>query len=160
MPHVWHRGGIKKLLKSAFQRTFIQNGTHFNNLPYHWTANYCDKHLNQGPDTFSSIRPSWFYKVKYMGDNCDGVDRLVQWCRSMAGNRKSFGVLAFLCDFRHFTLHILTGRYSKILIVCKVLSDCARAARKIKKQQQKKKNKTKKKKNTFILDRAHANRIW
>ena len=124
MPHVWHGGGFKKLPKSSFQRNFTQNGTHFNKLLYHWTANYRDKHVNHCPYTFSSIWPSCFIKVKHMDDSCNGVDRLAQWCRSVRnvqwmGTESQLKFLAFLCKFGHFTLHTLTGRSSKSLIVYK-----------------------------------------
>ena len=107
----------KEITKSSFQRNFFQNGTHLNKLLYHWTANYCDKQVNHCPYTFSSIWPSCFCKVKHTGDSCNGVDRLVQWCRSLRndwwiGTESQSRFLAFLCKFRHFTLHTLTGRSS------------------------------------------------
>ena len=38
---LWAFGsGELKMPKSPFQRNFFQNGTHFNKLLYHWTANY------------------------------------------------------------------------------------------------------------------------
>ena len=74
------REWFKKMPKSSFQMNFCQNDTHFNKLLYQWTANYCDKQVNQCPYTFSSIWPSCFYKVKHTGDRCNGVDRLLQWC--------------------------------------------------------------------------------
>ena len=122
MPHVWHGGGFKQMTKSSFQRNFFQNGTHFNKLLYHWTANNCDKHVNHRPYTFSSIWPFCFCKVKHMGDSCNGVDRLVQWCRSFrnvrwTGTESQSRLLAFLCKFRHFILHTLTDRSPKSLIV-------------------------------------------
>ena len=112
--------------KSSCQRNFMQNGTHFDKLLHHWTASYCDKHVNHCPDTFSSIWPSCFCKVKHMGDSCNGVDHLAQWCRSLrnfrwTGTESQWKFLAFLCKFRHFTLHTLTGRSSKSLIVYKFL---------------------------------------
>ena len=108
--------------KSSFQRNFFQNGTHFNKLLYHWTANYCDKHVNHCPYTFSSIWPSCFCKVKHMGDSCNGVDRLVQWCRSLrnvrwTGTESQSRLLAFLYKFKHFALHTLTGREFKCVQV-------------------------------------------
>ena len=138
MPHVWHGGGFKKLLKSSFQRNFFQNGTHFNKLLYHWTVNYCDKQINNCPYTFSSIWPSCFWKVKHTGDSCNGVDCLVQWCRSLSnvrwtGTESQSRFLAFPCKFRLFTLHTLTGRSSKSLTMynfLKKISASARAARK------------------------------
>ena len=53
-----------------------------------------------------------------MCDGCNGVDRLVQWCRSLKniwwmGIESQSRFLAFLYKFRHFTLHTLTGRSSK-----------------------------------------------
>ena len=115
----------KKMPKSSFQGNFFRNGTHFNKLLYHWTANYCDKHVNHCLYTFSSNWPSCFCKVKHMGDSCNGVDRLVQWCWSLrnvrwTGTESQSRLLAFLCKFRHFTLHTLTGRSSKSLIVYKL----------------------------------------
>ena len=126
MPHVWHGGGFKKLPKSSFQRNFFQNGTHFNKLLYHWTANYCDKQVNRCPYTFSSIWPSCFCNVKHTGDSCNGVDPMVQWCRSLrnvhwTGTESQSSFLAFLCKFRHFSLHRLTGRSSKRLTLYKFL---------------------------------------
>ena len=130
---------LKWMPKSSFQRNFFQNGTHFNKLLYQWTANYCDKHvLNHCPYTFSSKWPSCFCKVKHMGDSCNGVDRLVQWCRSLrnvrwTGTESQSRLPAFLCKFRHFTLHALTGWSSKSLTVytfLKKISACARAAQK------------------------------
>ena len=110
------------------------------------------------PIHFSSIWPSCFCKVKHMGDSCNGVDRLVQWCRSLrnvrwTGSESQSRLLAFLCKFRHFTLHALTCRSYKCLIVHKFLkkniyiyiSACARAARK----------------NTFILECEYPRmRTW
>ena len=136
MPHVWHVGGFKKLLKSSFQRNFFQRCTHFNKLLYHWTANYCDKQVNHSPYTFSPIWPSCFCKVKHTDDSCNGVDRLVQWCQSLRNVRwrvtkSQSRFLAFLCKSRHFTLHTLTGRSSKSLCTSFwKISACACAARK------------------------------
>ena len=96
-------------------------------LLYNWTANYCDKQVIYCPYTFCSIWPSCFCKVKHTGDSCNGVDRFVQWCRSLRNVRwtaieSQSRFLAFLCKFRHFTLHTLTGRSSKSLIVHKFLN--------------------------------------
>ena len=118
MPHVWHGGGFKKKIR----RNFFQHGAHFNKMLYHWTANYCDKQVNHCPYTFSSIWPPCFCKVKHTGDNSNGVDRLVQWCRSLrnvrwTGTESQSRFLAFLFKFRHFTLHTFTGRSSKSLTV-------------------------------------------
>ena len=119
MPQVWHGEGFKKLLKSSFQRNFFQNGTHFNKLLY-----YCDKQDIHCSYTFSSISPSCFCKVKHTGDSCNGVDCLIQWCRSnrkvqwtCTESRSRF--LALLCKFRRFIIHTITGQSSKSLIVYK-----------------------------------------
>ena len=117
---------LKKCRNRHFRGFLFENGRHFNKLLYHWTANYCDKQVNHGPYTFSSIWPSCFCKVKHTGDSCNGVYRLVQWCRSLrnvrwTGTESQSRFLAFLCKFRHFTLHTLTGRSCKSLIVCKFL---------------------------------------
>ena len=93
---------------------------------------YCDKLVNHCPYIFSSIWPSCFRNVKQMGDSCNGVDRLVQWCRSLRNVRwtateSQSRLLAFLCKFRHFTLHTLTGRSSKSLIVYKKKTNKLRA---------------------------------
>ena len=127
---------FKKMPKSSFQRNFFKNGTHFNKLLYHWTANYCDKHINHCSYTFTSIWPSCFCKVKHMGESCNGVDRLVQWCRSLrnvrwTGTESQSRLLPFLCKFRR----TLTGRFSKSLTVYTflkktIISARARAARK------------------------------
>ena len=81
--------------------------------------------INTYTYTFSSNWPSWFCKVKHMGDSCNGVDRLVQCCRSLrnvrwTGTESQSRWLAFLWKVRHFTLHTLTGRSSKSLIVYKL----------------------------------------
>ena len=129
MPHVWHGDGFKKMSQSPFRGNFFQNGTHFNNLllQYYCTANYCDKQVNHClHDTFSLIWTSCFCKVKHTGDSCNGIDRLVQWCRSLGnvrwtGTESQSRFLAFLNKFRYFTLHTGTGRSSESLIVYKFL---------------------------------------
>ena len=126
MPHVWHGGGFKRVPKSSFQRNSFQNDTHFNKLLYHWIANYYEKQGIHCPHTFSSIWLSCFCKVKRTGDSCNGIDCLVQWCRYLRnvpwmGNKSRPRFLAFLCKFRHFSVHKLTGQCSKSLIVYQVL---------------------------------------
>ena len=95
---------------------------HISTNLYHWTANYCDKQVIHYSYTFSSIWPSCLCKVKHLGDSCNGVDHLVQWCRSLrngrwTGTESQSRFLAFLCKYRHFTVHTLTGQSSKSLIV-------------------------------------------
>ena len=119
MPHVWYGGGFKKLPKSSFQKNFFQNGTQFNKLLYHWTQTTAINKL-------ITVLMLFLQSGHLAGYSCNGVHRLVQWCRSFGnvrwtGTESQSRFLAFLCKLRHFTLHTLTGRSSKSLTVYKHL---------------------------------------
>ena len=132
-------GGFKKLPKRHFTGIPFKNGTDFNKLLYHWTANYwwtTDKHVIYCPYTFSSIWPSCFCKLNHTGDSCNDVDRLEQWCRSLRTygkrvpkfNRNSWRFFAYL-DIS-LSINLLADLPRVCVQGFEKISACARAPRK------------------------------
>ena len=118
---------LKKCLNRHFRGISFKMARISTNCCYHWTGNYCDKQLNHCPGYFFFHLASLLLQsqVKYTGDSCNGGSTAWHKCWSLRNVRwmgtEKARFLAFLCKLRHFTLHTLTGRSSKILIVYTVL---------------------------------------
>ena len=88
---------LKRLKKSAFQAIFLQNCTNFNIPLYPCHAKPHEKRISHCPDTFSSIRLTFFQN---------------QW-----------RLLPLRSKVRHFSFHKLIGWSLEILNLCTVLKN-------------------------------------